>query len=160
VCEAAGYTRGAFYSNFQSLDELFYALYQERTELIIANLGASLAGPADDVSTRIGRVIDTLQISREWALVRGDFLLHAARRPVVAKRLREYRHELRAALAEKLATGLNLKALPPALSSAEQVAEAAMTIYDGASERLLLGADPAELRSWLTEILTMLLSSR
>jgi len=30
ICEAAGYTRGAFYSNFDSVDELFFALYSER----------------------------------------------------------------------------------------------------------------------------------
>ena len=34
VCEAAGYSRGAFYSNFDSLDELFFALYQQRADLI------------------------------------------------------------------------------------------------------------------------------
>src|SRR5690606_3739844 len=34
ICEAAGYSRGAFYSNFASLDELFFALYRERADLI------------------------------------------------------------------------------------------------------------------------------
>ncbi|MDT5193875.1 MAG: hypothetical protein QOH20_629, partial [Mycobacterium sp.] len=34
VCAAAGYTRGAFYSNFDSLDELFFALYDESARLI------------------------------------------------------------------------------------------------------------------------------
>jgi AcrR family transcriptional regulator len=30
VCTAAGYTRGAFYSNFDSLEELFFTLYDDR----------------------------------------------------------------------------------------------------------------------------------
>ena len=33
VCERAGYTRGAFYSNFASLDELFLALHTDRAAL-------------------------------------------------------------------------------------------------------------------------------
>ncbi len=30
ICDAAYYTRGAFYSNFAYLDELFFALYAQR----------------------------------------------------------------------------------------------------------------------------------
>ena len=41
VCEAAGYTRGAFYSNFDTLDELFFALYTERSELLARQVAAA-----------------------------------------------------------------------------------------------------------------------
>ncbi|MFV8054580.1 TetR/AcrR family transcriptional regulator [Mycobacterium sp. 48b] len=30
ICQASGYTKGAFYSNFKTLDELFLALYREQ----------------------------------------------------------------------------------------------------------------------------------
>ena len=50
VCEAAGYSRGAFYSNFSSLDELFFALYRERADLIAEQVSGALAldGPGRD----------------------------------------------------------------------------------------------------------------
>ncbi|WP_279579783.1 TetR/AcrR family transcriptional regulator [Fodinicola feengrottensis] len=32
VCERAGYTRGAFYSNFATMDDLFYALFDAHSE--------------------------------------------------------------------------------------------------------------------------------
>ena len=44
VCAAAGYTRGAFYSNFAGLDELFFALYDERAALIAAQVATALTG--------------------------------------------------------------------------------------------------------------------
>src|SRR5258708_40214716 len=43
VCTAAGYTRGAFYSNFDSLEELFFTLSDETARLI--------AGQATDALT-------------------------------------------------------------------------------------------------------------
>jgi AcrR family transcriptional regulator len=42
VCAAAGYTRGAFYSNFATLDELFFALYDERAAIIAAQVAEAL----------------------------------------------------------------------------------------------------------------------
>ena len=41
VCAAAGYTRGAFYSNFATLDELFFALYV--APLLLAAFGWAVA---------------------------------------------------------------------------------------------------------------------
>src|ERR1700690_4472568 len=48
VCTAAGFTRGAFYSNFDTLDELFYALYQQRAEAIAAEVAAALEAARGD----------------------------------------------------------------------------------------------------------------
>src|SRR5690606_14404116 len=58
ICEAAGYSRGAFYSNFSSLGELFFALYEERAELIARQVAEALAqdGPDLDVPAAVDRV--------------------------------------------------------------------------------------------------------
>ena len=46
VCEAAGFTRGAFYSNFTSLDELFLEMWAQESAALLSRLdGVS----ADDV---------------------------------------------------------------------------------------------------------------
>src|SRR5689334_20966368 len=101
ICDAAGYTRGAFYSNFGSLEELFFALYDERAELIAAQVADALAAPDPDTATGpsiqavIGRTAATLLLDRDWLLIKTDFLLHAARNPEVAGRLAEHRARLR-----------------------------------------------------------------
>ena len=105
VCTAAGYTRGAFYSQFDSLDELFFSLYDERALLITDQVGAALAdvGGADSIEAALDRVAATLLLDRDWLLIKTDFLMHAARNPVVAQRLLHHRGELRAAIEQRLA---------------------------------------------------------
>ncbi|MZE68408.1 TetR family transcriptional regulator, partial [Streptomyces sp. SID5789] len=85
VCEAAGYSRGAFYSNFDSLDELFFALYRDRADLIAEQVAGALAqdGPGLDVPAAVDRVTEVLLLDRDWLLVKTDFLVHAARDPEV-----------------------------------------------------------------------------
>nr|WP_269205093.1 TetR/AcrR family transcriptional regulator [Motilibacter aurantiacus] len=47
VCDRAGYTRGAFYSNFRSLDELMLALWEAKVEETLESLRAALLGFPD-----------------------------------------------------------------------------------------------------------------
>ncbi|MYZ09927.1 TetR family transcriptional regulator, partial [Streptomyces sp. SID2999] len=102
VCEAAGYSRGAFYSNFATLDELFFALYQERADLIASQVAEALAqdGPALDVAASVDRVAEVLLLDVDWLLVKTDFLVHAARDPAVAETLLRHRARLRQAVAD------------------------------------------------------------
>ncbi|MET7615278.1 TetR/AcrR family transcriptional regulator, partial [Streptomyces seoulensis] len=104
VCEAAGYSRGAFYSNFATLDELFFALYQERADLIASQVAEALAqdGPALDVAASVDRVAEVLLLDVDWLLVKTDFLVHAARDPEVAETLLRHRARLREAVADRL----------------------------------------------------------
>ena len=44
VCAAAGYTRGAFYSQFDSLDELLFALYDDQVRTMTQRIVDELAG--------------------------------------------------------------------------------------------------------------------
>nr|WP_203551333.1 TetR family transcriptional regulator [Actinospica acidiphila] len=97
ICEAAGYTRGAFYSNFAGLDELFFALYAQRADLIAEQVAGALAadGPDLDVAAAVDRVSEVLLLDRDWLLVKTDFLVHAARDPRVADTLLDHRARLR-----------------------------------------------------------------
>lgn len=175
VCEAAGYTRGAFYSNFDSLDELFFALYDERAAVIAAQVAAALsAAPTDDdaaaadtddaagmqpsIDAVIERTAATLLLDREWLLVKTDFLLHAARNPAVAARLATHRAQLRAAIEGRLATLGDRLALPPAVASIPAAAHAVVAAYDGVTVQLLLDRDLPAARAWLTRLLGALLT--
>ncbi|MFF9046079.1 TetR/AcrR family transcriptional regulator [Streptomyces parvulus] len=160
VCEAAGYSRGAFYSNFGSLDELFFALYRQRAELIAEQVSTALAsdGPDLDVPAAVARVTEVLLLDGDWLLVKTDFLVHAARDPEVAGVLLEHRARLRRAIAERLARARGHTALPAVLGDAEGAAHAVVAAYDGVTTQLLLDRDVEHARVWLGQLLTALLT--
>ena len=160
VCEAAGYSRGAFYSNFDSLDELFFALYQQRADLIAEQVSGALAldGPELDVLAAVDRVTDVLLLDRDWLLVKTDFLVHAARVPEVARTLLEHRARLRRAVADRLARARGHAELPAVLTDVEDAAHAVVAAYDGVTVQLLLDRDLEQARVWLKQLLTALLT--
>ncbi|MFD4789114.1 TetR/AcrR family transcriptional regulator [Streptomyces sp. NPDC058459] len=157
VCEAAGYSRGAFYSNFATLDELFFALYQERADLIAAQVADALAqgGPALDVAASVDRVAGVLLLDVDWLLVKTDFLAHAARDPAVAEALLGHRARLREAVADRLRRA-EATAAPP--GGVDAAARAVVAAYDGVTVQLLLDKDVDAAREWLKHLLTPLLS--
>jgi AcrR family transcriptional regulator len=160
VCEAAGYSRGAFYSNFDSLDELFFALYRQRADLIADQVSAALAqdGPDLDVPAAVDRVTEVLLLDLDWLLVKTDFLVHAARDPQVAETLLEHRARLRRAIADRLARTRGLAGPPAVLGDIDGAAHAVVAAYDGVTTQLLLDKDVEGARVWLKQLLTALLT--
>ncbi|MFH9089619.1 TetR/AcrR family transcriptional regulator [Streptomyces sp. NPDC017673] len=160
VCEAAGFSRGAFYSNFATLDELFFALYQERADLIAAQVADALAqdGPDLDVPASVDRVTEVLLLDVDWLLVKTDFLVHAARNPDVARALLDHRARLRRAIADRLSRARGHTALPAVLGDADGAAHAVVAAYDGVTTQLLLDRDVEAARAWLGQLLTALLT--
>jgi AcrR family transcriptional regulator len=96
VTEAAGFTRGAFYSNFSSKEELFFALMEREKSLRIEQLnegvaqfltplvgdGAQLGD--DDVIDIITKILELQSDDRRWWLVQTEFLLLAMRDTTIA----------------------------------------------------------------------------
>ncbi|MEU3617133.1 MULTISPECIES: helix-turn-helix domain-containing protein [unclassified Streptomyces] len=160
VCDAAGYSRGAFYSNFATLDELFFALYRERADLIARQVAEALAGdgPDLDVPASVDRVTEVLLLDLDWLQVKTDFLVHAARDPVVAQTLLEHRSRLRGAIADRLARTRGHTALPAVLGDTDSAAHAVVAAYDGVTTQLLLDKDVDNARAWLKQLLTALLT--
>ncbi|MFI1958965.1 TetR/AcrR family transcriptional regulator [Streptomyces althioticus] len=160
ICEAAGYTRGAFYSNFAGLDELFFALYAQRADLIAEQVAGALVsdGPDLDVAAAVDRVSEVLLLDRDWLLVKTDFLVHAARDPRVALTLLGHRARLRRAVADRLERARGHTSLPTVLGDAEGAAHAVVAAYDGVTTQLLLDRDVERARVWLRQLLTALLT--
>ncbi|RSS65886.1 TetR/AcrR family transcriptional regulator [Streptomyces sp. WAC06273] len=160
VCEAAGYSRGAFYSNFDTLDELFFALYRQRADEIADQVSEALAGdgPDLDVPAAVDRVTEVLLLDRAWLLVKTDFLVHAARDTDVARTLLEHRARLRGAVADRLARARGHTPLPAVLGDAESAAHAVVAAYDGVTTQLLLDRDVEHARVRLGQLLTALLT--
>jgi AcrR family transcriptional regulator len=98
VCERAGYTRGAFYSNFASKEELFFALFDRHAERVLERFekqAAALgAGPVTlaDIAAALAEIDDD---ERTWYLVTTEFTLSAIRDPDAARRLAEHDARLR-----------------------------------------------------------------
>lgn len=160
LCEAAGFSRGAFYSNFATLDELFFALYQERADLIASQVAEALAqdGPGLDVPAAVDRVTEVLLLDVDWLLVKTDFLVHAARDAEVARTLLDHRARLREAVADRLLRARGHTALPAALGDVNSAAHAVVAAYDGVTVQLLLDKDVEAARAWLKQLLTALLT--
>jgi len=108
VAAAAGFTKGAVYSNFTNKDELFLALMdaqvQARVDLVAGVLtDVQLHGTA--LSSQTLRTIGD-QLARatsaepDWHLLFLEFWQRAMREPVVREQFIAHRRALRAAIAE------------------------------------------------------------
>lgn len=79
---AAGFTRGAFYSNFASIDELFFEVYVAQADLMLAAVRSVIDGiPAGEFSLDSLRpVLGALHpFGRRWYLIQNEFSLLAVR---------------------------------------------------------------------------------
>lgn len=89
ICERAGYTRGAFYSNFDSREDLVFAVFEREKERLLANLRQAFeddegsGGPEALVTRVIERFLTLQATDRVSSLVHGEFALHAIRDPQV-----------------------------------------------------------------------------
>jgi AcrR family transcriptional regulator len=109
VCEAAGFTRGAFYSNFSSKEELFLALAERAMRRQLASLESISQELEPDlvhdgavdyeaIRTVLSVVITDPGDARQWALMRAELELLAMRDPAVGRPFRAQEETLRAEL--------------------------------------------------------------
>lgn len=88
VAEAAGFSKGAFYSNFDSKEALFLALLERHMAGEVA-LSGEVAGAGDSVERVIERIAERYSGDAEdisWCLLSIEFALHATRAPAFAAR--------------------------------------------------------------------------
>ena len=98
ICERAGFTRGAFYSNFESKDELLLAVVQRKREAILkAATDAIDSMPDEPIEPQtLDEIIKqallifqaTHPIDEQWLLARSEIRLHALRNPSVRQAVR------------------------------------------------------------------------
>src|SRR3954466_9527006 len=89
IAETAGYTKGAFYANFKSKEELFLVMLDEKFSRELERLDHDLAGTDDpdaEARTAAAGVIH-LASDNEWPRLYFQFAAHAARNE-------EFRQEL------------------------------------------------------------------
>lgn len=97
IAEAAGFSRGAFYSNFLDKDELFVAVLNKR-HLATSSALEEVFRREPNVDQRLQAVRDwyvSQEQQRPWIILETEFNLRALRNRAVKKRLAElWRQEL------------------------------------------------------------------
>jgi AcrR family transcriptional regulator len=170
VAEAAGFTKGAVYSNFTSKESLFLAVLDRQDDQAVSVLEQIIAEaePAELPDLLAERHAAIELLGRDWAMLELEFVLYAARHEDVADRvaLRQRRiHERIAALVQRY-----LDAVGPSAISAQDLTSLLLACASGLAltglthaamredaDRLLaqlvgilLPSDPAEARVHVT----------
>jgi AcrR family transcriptional regulator len=116
IAEAAGFTRGAFYSNFESKEQLFVALIHRQARVHLAALEAAVSGLDAEavhgsarehidrgvIRTVIASVTEGKTPESTWFLMNAEFELLAMRDPQVGALWRQQQSWLRAELSTAL----------------------------------------------------------
>jgi AcrR family transcriptional regulator len=140
VAEDAGYTKGAFYANFASKEELFLEMLDERFAERADELERLIAGEGSDAekAVRAGDEITRMLTSDpEWRRLLFEFTAYAVRNEEFRKQLVARRAALRARVAAALQTRADELGLHTGVP-ADQVALMTSAMASGfAIERLL-----------------------
>src|SRR6478752_1281871 len=154
ICERAGFTRGAFYSNFETKDELFLELVgnvsRERVEAVRRRVrqleGEGALGEVPELALDIvQRVLDISADDRLGVLLMNEIRIHALRDPQLAAAYLSQEDEMRRSVAqiiEDIARAKHLRFRIPA----DEAARLMLTVWEGASVRAVMaGVDYEEM---------------
>ena len=139
ICERAGFTRGAFYSNFPNKGALLLALHDQEESRMLAHLDAALQGPADlDEAIEAGRrLLSSFAIDRRDFLMRSEFAVLALRDPAIAEAWLQSRRTFAARLARALEAAV-AHAGRRLIVDGETAAETLRAVFEAAVRRALV----------------------
>ena len=89
VAAEAGFTKGAVYSNFASKEDLFFAVYERRVDVRVAEVERTLEAaptPREGIERIIPGGGDRPQTSDGWMAVFFEFWAHVLRHPELRER--------------------------------------------------------------------------
>lgn len=150
ICDRAGYTRGAFYSNFRTVDELFFALYTQRADEMQERIEHAWAeqergtAPASDAGALTHTVLAALPADRDWFAIRAAFAVQAQHRPEIQTALRDHAERFRARLQDLLLAVLTAAGREPTIP-ADSFTRSVIAAHVGAVLQAPLHDDDAEL---------------
>lgn len=173
ICARAGFTRGAFYSNFADKADVLRALMVREQERLIAHLDAgfdvveeaSTAAGADPdpratMSAIAERLLRSVPADRLLSLVQAELEIHAVRDPAVARAFLEADARFRARVGDFLERGLTLLGRELVVPLADAT-DALIAIVERSTRRALVrgdGSDPNALATTLLPLAVMAVS--
>lgn len=162
ICERAGFSRGAFYSNFDSLDQLFLAMWERQSSRLLGGIAAAIAeaspppGPRE-LERSARRILGVIPVEDRWYRVSAEFTAHALRNPslraVVAARESAILDALMPIVETELAAAGRRVTDPVALG------RALVAVHDGTSVQILLEPDDEQIVSARTQLFVCVLRS-
>jgi AcrR family transcriptional regulator len=103
VAADAGYTKGAFYANFKSKEEMFLVMLDERFAAELERLEAHLPGegaPAEEVRESAEDFLEFIRSDPEWPRLYFEFVVYASRNPEFRQELATRNRAMRERVAE------------------------------------------------------------
>lgn len=148
VCERAGYTRGAFYSNFSSLDELFLAMWEQRSATLLESLGESLEAASQEgvlsLEDGIDRLLDLIPVDDLWYRIEAEFTAHALRDPLLRGVMAARESQIAATLLPFVDRAL--ERVGRQVSDREAFAAALVAVHDGTAVQCLVEPEEQAVR--------------
>ena len=160
VAEAAGFTKGAVYSNFDSKEQLFLALIDRHLAQAVDTLAEVLAqAEPDQRAELVGERHAKLTVfDRDWLLLETEFLLYAARNEEVRAHMAARQREIRARVADLLAQHVGDLERTPTVA-VEDLARLLIAAGDGLTIMSLAEPDETDAGRLLTRLLELLVDA-
>jgi AcrR family transcriptional regulator len=150
IAERAGFTRGAFYSNFDTKEELFFALAERENRIRLERLqeGVDAILPELDSTplteaTLGGVVTRFLELQADdarWCMVQSEFKLLAMRDPAVASKFLDYQRGFLQQLAERIDVAVRSVGLRFTMDSIAAIG-IIVNVYESAVQEAILEGD-------------------
>ena len=154
ICERAGFTRGAFYSNFETKDELFLELAANvargrvaavRSRVAELERAGAFTGAHADAFGILQQVLDISADDRLGVLLMSEIRIHALRSPALATAYLAQDDELRRSVAQIIEDIGRANVLRFRVPSAD-AARLMLTVWESSAVRAAMaGVDYAEM---------------
>jgi AcrR family transcriptional regulator len=146
VCEQAGFTRGAFYSNYASLDELFLAMWEQRSRDLLASVNAVLREPVatEDLRESVRHLLAAVPIDAGWYRITAEFTAHALRNPPLRQVMATREDAIVATLTPVLEA--LLRGVGRTVPDREALGQALVAVHDGTTVQCLIEPDNPRVR--------------
>jgi AcrR family transcriptional regulator len=132
IAQAAGYTKGAFYANFKSKEELFLVMLDEQFAKELERLDHALAGTQPPQEEARAAAADFIHYAsaEEWPTLYFQFVAYAAQNDEFREELATRHHAMRGRLAELFARWKDGFGIAPPIPF-EQIAAMMFFMADG-----------------------------
>jgi AcrR family transcriptional regulator len=157
IADRAGFSRGAFYSNFDSKEDLFLAVLDAHIESELDLMTQALGeDPSQEVVLEFlhSQSVRRSKQGRQWTLLWAEFWLHVLRRPELAPKLAARQKKARAAIARIIESRCRQLGIVPTMPP-EDLASLILAVDDGLvlQEHLDPGVVPDDLRATASVLL-------
>jgi len=168
ICEQAGFTRGAVYSNFADKDDILRAVIEREQETLLAGITESFPIVDEEIAAAqtleqavaaiVNRMLRSLPIERQFILIATELELHAVRRAELASLFVNGTRTFRARLADALVEAMRRVGREPQVDAID-IIDGVMAIgQESFRAALIAGPDADPYRLPETILPAMLLS--